>query len=415
MKKIKLPLFAQIIIALVLGVTFGYKFPEATSYTDWAGKLFINSLKMVVIPLVASSIISGISNISVSKSLKKLSLSTFGYYLLTSFLAIITGLIFSNLFLSKPIEISQNISSAEAIPAAEISTDIYSTVLNIIPSNVFNSAANGQMLPIIFFCIIFGIFAIKTGGKSKQIINDFANASFEILMKITLFIIKLTPIGVFAIVASKIAAEPNISQLFLLLSKYAGTVLLALLFHSFVSLPALTFFVAKRNPFEFMKKMATPLITAFSTSSSSATLPITMETASDKANIDKRITGFTMPLGATINMDGTALYECVAVMFIANISGVHLGFADQLTIVLTALLVSIGAAGIPMAGLFMMTVILNAVNLPVEAIAFILPIDRPLDMLRTAVNVWSDSCGAACVDKVTDLDEFTDEPSGEIA
>lgn len=415
MARIKIPLFLQIVAALIFGIAFGYSFPEATKYSDWAGKLFINSLKMVVIPLVASSIISGISNISVSGSLKKLSFATFGYYLLTSLLAIITGLFFSNILLRQPIEINKAAASSEILQNAEVSTDIYTTVLNIIPSNVFESASKGQMLPIIFFCIVFGIFTLKTGGKHKKVINDFANASFEVLMKITLFIIKLTPFGVFAIVASKIAAEPDIGELFLLLGRYAITVLSALVFHSFISLPALTYFTAKRNPFVFMKQMATPLITAFSTSSSSATLPITMETASDKADIDKRVTGFTMPLGATINMDGTALYECVAVMFIANISGIELGFAEQLTIVLTALLVSIGAAGIPMAGLFMMTVILNAVNLPIEAIAFILPIDRPLDMLRTAVNVWSDSCGAACVEKVAALGKTTDAPSGETA
>ena len=221
------------------------------------------------------------------------------------------------------------------------------------------------------------------------------------MMKITMFIIIFTPLGVFGLVADTVAEQAGnpkaLAAMAGSLSWYMGTVIVSLAVHFFISLPLLVYLVARVNPFNHLRNMTNPLLTAFSTSSSSATLPLTMETVEHKSGVSNKVTSFTLPLGATINMDGTALYECVAAMFIAQAYGIELGIGEQIIVVLTALLASIGAAGIPMAGLVMISVILTAVGLPLEGIGMILAVDRVLDMMRTATNVWSDSCGAVVV------------------
>jgi proton glutamate symport protein len=219
------------------------------------------------------------------------------------------------------------------------------------------------------------------------------------MMKITLFVIKFTPLGVFGIVAKQISTSPDLVQLAIGLGKFMITVIIALVVHAFITLPVISKFIGKVNPVKHFKNMTTPLLTAFSTSSSNATLPLTMEAVEHNSGVSNKITSFTLPLGATINMDGTALYECVAAMFIAQAYGVDLSIFQQFIVVITALLTSIGAAGIPMASLVMITVILTQVGLPLEGVGLILAVDRPLDMLRTATNVWSDSCGAVIVAK----------------
>jgi Na+/H+-dicarboxylate symporter len=238
---------------------------------------------------------------------------------------------------------------------------------------------------------------MKIDDKPRQVLTDFFNAFFEVMMKIVMFVILFTPLGIFGIVAKVVADQDDIWGLISSMSLYMGTVVAALFIHALITLPLLLRFVGRVRPFAHLRNMTTPLLTAFSTSSSGATLPLTMEAVEKKSGVSNKISSFTLPLGATINMDGTALYECVAAMFIAQAYGIELSLFDQLIIVATALLASIGAAAIPMAGLVMITVILTAVQLPLEGVGLILAVDRILDMFRTTVNVWSDSCGAVII------------------
>jgi Na+/H+-dicarboxylate symporter len=258
--------------------------------------------------------------------------------------------------------------------------------------------AQGSILSVIFFAIVFGFFITKVEPKYKKSLGTFFDAVFEVMMKITLFIIKFTPLGIFGIVAREVSQNSEqLASIAGSLAIYSLCVFMALMIHAFISLPLIVRFVGKARPFAHMKNMITPLLTAFSTSSSSATLPLTMDALENNSGVSNKISSFTLPLGATINMDGTALYECIAAMFIAQVYGIELTIAQQALVVVTALLASIGAAGIPMAGLVMLTVVLTAVGLPLEGIGLILAVDRILDMIRTSVNVWSDSCGAVTI------------------
>ncbi|WP_321346019.1 dicarboxylate/amino acid:cation symporter [uncultured Draconibacterium sp.] len=396
MKILKIKLHWQILIALVLSVLFGYLAPEATKYTSWMGDIFLRALKMVIIPLILSSIISGVTSMGEGSNLGRLGLKTLLYYLSTSTLAILTGLFIVNLV--KP-GIGVELGFSQSVEGlAEKAGSVKEILYRLIPDNIVDAMAQGTILSIIFFAIIFGYFITKVDDPYKNSLKTFFDAIFEVMMKVTLFIIRFTPLGIFGIVAGEVAR--NASQLGSIagsLAVYSLCVIAGLLLHAFVILPLIVRFVGKAKPFTHFKNMATPLLTAFSTSSSSATLPLTMEALEHKSGVSNKITSFTLPLGATINMDGTALYECMAAMFIAQAYGVDLSITQQAFVVVTALLASIGAAGIPMAGLVMITVVLSAVGLPLEGIGLILAVDRPLDMLRTSVNVWSDSCGAVTV------------------
>jgi Na+/H+-dicarboxylate symporter len=253
------------------------------------------------------------------------------------------------------------------------------------------------MLAIIFFAILFGFFIMKIDEKPRQVLIDFFNAFFEVMMKIVMFVILFTPLGIFGIVSKVVADQDDLLGLISSMGLYMTTVIAGLTIHALITLPLLLHFVGRVHPFAHLRNMTTPLLTAFSTSSSGATLPLTMTAVEKKSGVSNKISSFTLPLGATINMDGTALYECVAAMFIAQAYGIEMSLLNQLIIVATALLASIGAAAIPMAGLVMMTVILTAVGLPLEGVGLILAVDRILDMFRTTVNVWSDSCGAVII------------------
>ena len=396
MKKIQL--HWQILIALILGALFALLFTDYVEYVSWMGDLFLRALRMVIIPLILSSIISGVTNIGEAKNLGRLGLKTMLYYLTTSLFAIVTGLFFVNLIkpgVGADLGFNQNV---EGLSAAKDSFG--DTLLNIIPTNLFDSLSNGQMLPIIFFSIIFGFFITRADEKSKIFLTDFFNSVFEVMMKLTMFIIKITPFGIFGIVAATVADNiDSLGEVIGRLGTYMFVVVMALSIHALITLPMLLKFIGKVNSLKHFKALRTPLLTAFSTSSSSATLPLTMEAVEHNSGVSNKVTSFTLPLGATINMDGTALYECVAAMFIAQAYGVALGPIEQVIVVLTALLASIGAAGIPMAGLVMISIILTAVGLPLEGVGLILAVDRILDMCRTMVNVWSDSCGAVIIAK----------------
>ncbi len=399
MKKVQL--HWQILIALVLAVIYGLIFTDSVEYVTWMGDLFLRALKMVIVPLILSSIISGVTNIGNAENLGRLGIKTMTYYLLTSTFAIITGLFLVNIF--QP-GVGADLGFSESVEGLDVAKESFGqTLINIIPSNIFSSFANGEMLSIIFFAILFGFFITRVGDKPRTFLTDFFDAVFDVMMKVTLFIIKFTPFGVFGIVAGVVADQAGDMNALLdivgRLGIYMLCVVLALAIHATITLPMVVRFIARSNPWLHFKAVTTPLLTAFSTSSSSATLPLTMEAVENNSGVSNKISSFTLPLGATVNMDGTALYECVAAMFIAQAYGVELGILEQVIVVITALLASIGAAGIPMAGLVMITIVLTAVNLPLEGVGLILAVDRILDMCRTCVNVWSDSCGAVTIAK----------------
>ncbi len=398
MKKIEL--HWQILIALGLSVAYGLLLPEYISWVSWLGTIFLNALKMVIIPLILSSIISGVANIGGAEDFGRLGLKTLGYYILTSLLAIVTGLFFVNIIHPG---VGVHLGTPEAVHGLnQASKSFGDTLLNIVPANIFKAFAKGNMLGIITFSMFFGFFITQTTKKYQIILTDFFNAFFEVMMKITSFIIKFAPFGIFGLVAKVVAeqtAKGNLGEAASSLGLYMLTVILALSFHAFITLPSLLKFIGKANPFKHGKAMATALLTAFSTSSSSATLPLTMEAVEKNDGVSNKITSFVLPLGATVNMDGTALYELVAAMFIAQAYGLDVPILQQFLMVFAALLASIGAAGIPMAGLVMMTVVLSVIGLPLEAVGLILAVDRILDMMRTTVNVWSDSTCAVIIAK----------------
>ena len=401
----KLALHWQILIALVGGAATGFLLGPAALHIAFIGTLFLKALKMIIIPLIATSIITGVAGAGRAAGIGSLGLKTFTYYLSTSLLAIVTGLVLVNVIKpgqgaelglqEEPAKLQESIDKFGDSPGAAIER----LLLDMIPTNPFKAMAEGDILQLIVFSLLFGFFTTRITSPHSESIIQFFQAAFETMMKLTHFVMRFAPIGIFALVA-KIVATTGFAP-FVDLALYALTVFFGLLFHSLVTLPLLLFFIGRRSPKAHSQAMAPALLTAFSTSSSSATLPLTMDSLEQRAGVSNRTTSFVVPLGATINMDGTALYECVAAMFIAQAYGVDLGPAQQFLVVITALLASVGAAGIPMAGLVMISVILTAVGLPLEGLGLILAVDRVLDMCRTTVNVWSDSCGAAIIDRLT--------------
>ncbi len=393
----KLALHWKILIALILGVVLGMWLPEYVKYISWMGDLFMRALKMVIIPLILTSIVSGIVNIGSLKKLGKIGLKTISYYIATSVFAIVIGLFMVNIL--KP-GVGADLGFVSEVEGLALAKESFGqTLINIIPTNVVQAMVENQMLSVIFFAILVGLFITNISKKHKKLYIKLFNGGFELMMKITEFVIKFTPYGVFGIVALQVAQLDDLTEVAGRLGLYMVAVILALIIHSCITLPLILKIVGKINPLSHIRAMSVPLLTAFSTSSSSATLPLTMEAVEHKAGASNKITSFVLPLGATINMDGTALYECIAAIFIAQAYGIDLSFGEQIIVVITALLASIGAAGIPMAGLVMITVILSAVNLPLEGVGLILAVDRILDMFRTSVNVWSDSCGTVVIAK----------------
>ncbi len=374
---------------------------------NFIGTLFLNALKMIIVPLVMSSIIVGVAGLGHSDNLGRLSAKTITFYMLTSLLSITVGLILVNLLvpgvidgeaagtrlnLSSPDAISEQLSRVEGRSAG----DITAVFLRMVPPNIVKAASDGQMLGLIFFSLLFGVFMTRITKEYSRTMLSFWTGVYETMMAVTMFIMKFAPIGVFGLVAKTVAVTGF--DAFQPLLIFFITVVLALAFHVFVSL-SLMLRLSGVSPLKHYRAMLPALLTAFSTASSSGTLPVTIECVEKNAGVSNRTTSFVLPLGATINMDGTALYECVAAMFIAQAYGLDLSFVTQFIIVLVALLTSIGVAGIPAASLVAITVILGVVGLPLEGIGMLLVTDRILDMLRTSVNVFSDSCGAVIIAK----------------
>ncbi|MBX3272114.1 MAG: dicarboxylate/amino acid:cation symporter [Sandaracinaceae bacterium] len=365
------------------------------------GGLFLSLLKMVVVPLIITSLVTGVTGLGDPRRLGRLGARTFAYYGLTSALAIVVGLVAVNVI--RPgvgIELAAlsrdaSLPAAVADPETSVWAILWRQLRGMIPTNPVHATAEGDMLPVIFFALLFGLFISLTGGEHGERMRAFFASAFAVMMRMTTFIIALAPFGVFGFML--FAAAGSGLDAFAALALYMLTVGVGLAFHALVTLPVLLAAVGRRSPLAFAKAMGPALLTAFSTASSNATLPLTMSCVEERAGISNQVSSFVLPLGATVNMDGTALYEVAAVLFIAQAYGMDLTVAQQLIVALTALLASVGAAGIPHAGTVMMVVVLNAVGLPAEAVGLILAVDRVLDMGRTAVNVWSDATAAAVV------------------
>lgn len=397
MKK-KIAFHWQILVALFLGILFGLFLKSYSSWVDWMGELFLRALKMIVIPLIFFTITSGIANNGSAENLGKIGVKTLGFYMLTTLLAAVTGLLLVNLIRPGQVEelLLQDLpEQGTIIPEGKSIRDL---LITIIPDNIFSAFTASNTLQIIVFAVLLGFFITRLTENQREILTQFFDASSAVMMKITVFILRFAPYGIFGIVARQVALQDNPTGLAVSLGRYMLVVIASLSFHSLVSLPAILV-ASGIHPVRHYKAMLPVLITAFSTSSSNATLPLTLSTVQSGCGVSQRIAGFTLPLGATINMNGTALYEIVAAMFIAQVFGIYLPIDKQITGVFVALLAAIGAAGIPMAGLVTMTIVLTAMGLPVEGIALVLTVDRPLDMFRTLVNVLGDTCGAVVVAK----------------
>lgn len=412
---VSLPLHWQILLALVLAVIAGSLSGETASlfginlYSvyDFFGTLFLNALKMLIVPLIVSSIIVGMMGIGSGENLGRLGGKTLIYYALSSLLAILLGLLLVNLTApgisnGEPIKDLIGLADMPSTLSEEVegkgAADIVSVFLRMVPPNIVSAAADGQMLGLIFFSLLFGFFATRLSAKQTDVVQSFWQSVLDIMMHMTNWVMKFAPLGVFALVA-KVAAVSGV-DVFKPLAIFFFTVLAALALHAGGTLYLVLRYVAKVNPLLHYKAMSPALLTAFSTSSSSATLPLTMECVEQKAGVSNRVSSFTLPLGATVNMDGTALYECVAAMFIAQAYGLELSLTTQFIIVLVALITSIGVAGIPSASLVAITIILSTIGLPLEAVGLILAVDRVLDMCRTSVNVFSDSVAAVVIGRL---------------
>jgi proton glutamate symport protein len=379
------------------------------------GDVFLTLLKMLVVPLIVSSLITGVTGLGNLRELGALGARTIAYFIGTSMLAITVGLFWVNVFTPgvgvDPIALSE-MTGDHAFEAPEDTGGVFQVLWEqlkgMVPDNPIGAAATSTMLPTIFFSIMLGVFISMVEHDERReekvresvaLVRRFFEGLFAVMMEITLKVIALAPIGVFGFVL--FAAAAHGLPVFVALFDYAKTVALALATHALVVLPLILFFVGKRRPRAYAGAMMPALLTAFSTASSNGTLPLTMERASENGGVSRPVVSFVLPLGATINMDGTALYEVVAVLFIAQVYGIDLGLGQQVVVALTALMASVGAAGIPHAGAVMMVVVLTAVGLPVEGVGLIMAVDRILDMARTGVNVWSDSIACAVVDRFT--------------
>ena len=403
MKKNNILLYTML-IGISMGGLCGWIFGKEMLVVEWMGEMFLDTLKMLVIPLIISSMIVGITGLGDIRKVGKAGTITLIYFLSTSGIAVMVGIIVVNIMqpglgVELTTDIPEKVAGKESIGITDILT-------SFVTPNLFESMAKMEILPIIMFSLVFGGVLTTLGEKGKLVISVFDGINIAI-MKIVHLVMYFAPLGVFALVSSKLGAAGG-GDLFLAellkIGKFAITVILGLMIHALITLPAILFFVAKQNPLTYFKNMSNALTTALSTASSAATLPVTIECVEEENKISRRTTLFVIPLGATVNMNGTALYESIAAIFIAQMVGIHLALSDQILIFLTATLAAIGAAGIPEAGLVTMVIVLQAVGLPLEGIGMLLSIDWFLDRIRTSVNVWGDSIGAAVVDRLEGKD-----------
>ena len=402
----------KVLLAILLGIVCGSLSGETAglfgitfySFYDTIGKLFINALMLIVVPLVAASIITGIARIGNDSAFGRLGFKIFGFYIATSFIAIVIGMFFVNVFNPGAFFASHGTAAIPATMVEQIKDNLahgdqvslVGILFQIIPSNILE-VFNGQMLGLIFFSLLFGYAISKIDSQPQSIIFNFWQGIFQATLVITDLVMHFLPIGVFCLVAKSFATS-GIASLHSL-AIFFITVISGLAVFMLIALPLLLKFIAGVNPFLHIKAMAPALITAFSTSSSSATLPVTIECVEKRAGVSNRICSLVIPLGTSVNMSGSALYECVAAVFIAQVYGIELSLATQFSVLILALVTSIGIAGIPSASIVAIIVILKAIGLPPEGIGLLFAVDRILDMCRTTVNVFSDSCCAVLVAK----------------
>jgi Na+/H+-dicarboxylate symporter len=394
----------KILIGMAAGIVVG---ALLSSFGDAAapvtGQIFIRLLQLMVVPLVLVSLVCGVTSLGDMRALGRLGLKTLGLYLLTTAIAIVLALTLAR-FVSPGAGYPLAGESAYQSQSPPAISDV---LVNMFPANPIRALADGEMLQVIVFALLLG-FAITLAGEAGKRIGRFFSDMNDVIMKMVLLVIRTAPIGVFALLAGTFARQGI--DVLIPLARYFLTVVLALVVHLALTYTALIR-VAGLSPLTFLSKMRTVMTFAFSTSSSSATIPVTLSTLEQRLGVQNSVAAFTVPLGATINMDGTAIMQGVATVFIANVYGVHLVLTDYLTVILTATLASIGTAAVPSAGLIMLTMVLGQVGLPVEGIALILGIDRLLDMLRTAVNVTGDSavtCLVARSESAMDTSVFND-------
>ncbi|MDR1140602.1 MAG: dicarboxylate/amino acid:cation symporter [Planctomycetaceae bacterium] len=391
----RLKLHWQILFALILGGAAGILFPKGTPYISWLGDMFMNALSMLIVPIIFFSIVTGISGIiDTGEDLKKLAFKTIGFYLLTMIIAIITGL--TLVLLIQP---GSGILLPENVKETAIEyRSIKDIVVGFVPKNIVDALSKNYTFPVILLAFWAGLNVPKLPAEEKNLLTRFFKAGFTLTIVVTKQVIVLSPIGIFAIVMKQFSGTSDFLLLIADMLKYVLTVSIGLAIHTFVWLPLLLRYFHV-NPWQHFRNMSTPLLTAFSTASSGAALPATLDAVEHKDGISPKVTNFTIPLGSAINMDGAALLECVAVIFIAQAYGITLTFLQTVLIALTSLLCAIGAAGIPMAALVMMSLILNVAGLPLEGIGLVIGVDRILDMMRSAVNVYGDTCVAVMIAK----------------
>ena len=398
----------KVLIAIVLGAMVGsftgthaklFGIPCYELF-DLASQLFLNSLTLLAIPIVAAAIISGLGQLSSQHSFSKLGRKTFAFYILTITAAVIVGITMFNLF--SPGEryvashgmISLPDNTSPSTFSATPSKSIFQILTKLIPPNIIEAASSGNMIGIIFFSVLFGFSLMKMQGPYQQIMVNFWKSLFETLMKVTQILMKVLPCGVFFLMA-KVTALQGLES-FGALGWFFLTIFLGLFTFCFLLIPA-CLKILGISPIEYLRAISPALITAFSTGSSAATLPVTMECVEKKAGVSSRICGFVIPLGLSMNMAGSALYECVAVLFIAQVYGISLTIGHQLLVAVLALITSMGVGGIPSGSIVGVMIILHSLGLPAEGIALILPLDRILDMCRTTANVYSDASCAVLI------------------
>ena len=389
-----------VILGIILGVVFGSFLPEIALKQQVLGQIFISFLKMLVVPLVFSSIFISILGLGSLDELKNIGLRTIGLYLLTTTLAVLLAIFVMNAFPIGEMVSTKGLEYAKASQIAEFS--LSTMILSFIPVNIFGSLTNGSMMQIIVFSILFAIASLHLEGHRQETMLDFFTAVTNAMLTMAEWIIKLTPIGVFSLI-SYVIADQGIDVI-LGLWKYVLMVISVLLIHAIVTLPAILSIFGKINPYKYLAVIREAPIMAFSTASSAATLPVSMRVVEEVGGVDKKNASFVLPLGATVSMDGTAAYLTIAILYISHLAGVELGFMDQVLLGVTIVSLSVGVAALPSASLVMMVVILNQIGLPVEYIAVIVAVDRILDMARTSLNITSDLVVVKIVDQMQKRD-----------
>ncbi len=385
----------QVFIGIILGTTFGILAPSFALEQKLIGDIFVSLLKMLVVPLVFASIYTALTGLGSVEKLKSIGLKTIGLYLLTTALAVLLAIIVMNIFpIGEPTS-SAGLAYAQATEIKPFS--FHEMIISFIPSNIFNALASGYMMQVIVFAVFLALASFKLEHQHQKVLFDLFTAINHAMFYIAKWVINLTPIGVFSLIAY-IIAKQGIDVIFSLW-EYVVVVLSVLLIHGFITLPMVLAYFAKTNPYHYLNSVKEASIMAFSTASSAATLPVSLQVVQEKGGVSKDSAGFVLPLGATVSMDGTAAYLSIAVLYIANMAGVVMTMGDQIILGLTVVALSVGVAALPSASLVMMVVILNQVGLPVEYLAIIVAVDRILDMARTSLNVTSDLVVTKIVDE----------------